>query len=253
VRRILPLFPLVVLALGCSLRAGDPPADYQPNVLGTGLRLRDVQTPSKGLAGQNVLVTSAVVTAIDNFDETVNGKSRGTIYLQDVDVSGAYAGISLFSPSFIPANLRLSPGDVVDLNGQYVEQKTIGTTVNFDPAFLPQLVKPAVTFRYETKPPEPVVIPVTDLDNFDTGRKWVGVLVTVQNVTVAVGPVADKTGTRVTANFTINANSPSISNELYPLAVGAFPDDTTFKSVTGVVTFFFNLKIAPRSAADLVQ
>ena len=25
---------------------------------------------------------------------------------------------------------------------------------------------------------------------------------------------------------------------------------TTFKSVTGVVTFFFNLKVAPRSAAD---
>jgi hypothetical protein len=199
-------------------------------------------------------VSSAVVTAVDNFDETNDGKSRGTIWLQDVDKADGFAGISLFSPSFIPANLRLAPGDVVDLNGQYVEQKTIGSTVNFDPAFLPQLVKPSVTFRYETKPPEPKVIPVTDLDTFATGRKWIGQLVTVQNVTVAGAPSTDtkKTG-RITAAFTADKNSPVISNELTPIAENAFPAGTTFKSVTGVVTFFFNLKIAPRSAADLVQ
>lgn len=251
-RRIASLFPLA-LAVACSSPAGDPPADYTPNVLGVGKRLRDVQAPNSGLAGQNVRVTSVVVTAIDNFDETADGKSRGTIYLQDVDVAGPYAGISLFSPSFIPANLRLAPGDVVDLDGQYVEQQSIGATVNFAPAFLPQMVKPATTFRYETKEPEPVVIQEADLESFDTGRKWIGVLVTLQNVLVENAPVADKSGKRITAAITSNANSPDISNELFPLALGAFPDNTTFKSVTGVVTFFFNLKIAPRSAADLVQ
>lgn len=251
-RRIAFLFPLA-LAVACSSPAGDPPAPYSPNVLGTGMRLRDVQAPANGHAGQSVLVTSAVVTAVDSFDETGDGKSRGTIYLQDVDVAGPYAGTSLFSPSFVPANLRVAPGDVVDLNGQYVEQTTIGSKVNFAPAFLPQLSKPSVTFRYETKPPEPFVIPVTDLDTFTTGRQWIGMLVTVQNVVVAGAPSADKTGLRITANFTADANSPAISNELYPLAANAFPAGTTFKSVTGIVTFFFNLKIAPRSAADLVQ
>ena len=170
-----------------------------------------------------------------------------------MDVAGPYAGTTLYSPSFIPGNLRLAPGDVVDLNGQYVEQTTIGSTVNFAPAFLPQMSKPTVTFRYETKPPEPFVIQVADLDTFATGRQWIGMLVTVQNVVVAGAPTADKTGKRITANFTSNANSPAISNELYPLAADAFAAGTTFKSVTGLVTFFFNLKIAPRSAADLVQ
>ena len=241
------------MAFACSTRWNDDPAPYDPNVLGPGMRLRDVQQ-RPDLVSQGVFVSSAVVTAVDNFDETNDGKSRGTIWLQDVDKADGFGGISLFSPSFIPANLRLAPGDVVDLNGQYVEQKTIGSTVNFDPAFLPQLVKPSVTFRYETKPPEPKVIPVTDLDTFTTGRKWIGQLVTVQNVTVAGAPSTDtkKTG-RITAAFTADKNSPVISNELTPIAENAFPAGTTFKSVTGVVTFFFNLKIAPRSAADLVQ
>ena len=250
--RPLSLFAVAAVVVACSSPAGDAPADYTPNVLGAGMRLRDVQQKPE-LVSKGVFVSSAVVTAVDTFDETADGKSRGTIWLQDVDKGGGFAGVSLFSPSFIPANLRLAPGDVVDLNGQYVEQKTIGSTVNFDPAFLPQVVKPAVTFRYETKSPEPVVIPVTDLDNFGTGRKWIGVLVTVQNVVVTGAPTADKTGKRITAAFTSDKNSPAISNELFPLAIDAFPAGTTFKSVTGVVTFFFSLKIAPRSAADLVQ
>lgn len=241
-----------VLSLGgCSQRAGDDPVPANPSVLGPGKRLRDVQQPGAGFVDKDVLVTSAVVTAVDNFDETGDGKSRGTIWLQDVDQAGPYSGISLFSPSFQPANLRLAPGDVVDLNGQYVEQQTIGSTVNFAPAFLPQLVKPATTFRYETKSPAPVEIPLDDLKDFNKGRKWIGVLVTVKNAFVENAPLNNKG--RVTATFTSDKNAPGISNELWDLKDGAFSAGTTFKSITGIVTFFFTLKIAPRSAADLVK
>jgi hypothetical protein len=242
---------LVVTAAACSQRPGDDPAPSSPSVLGHGKRLRDVQQPNAGFVNQQVLVTSAVVTAVDNFDETGDGKSRGTIYLQDVDVAGPYAGISLFAPSFQPANLRLAPGDVVDLNGQYVEQQTIGTTVNFAPFFLPQLVQPATTFRYETAVPQPVEIPLTDLNDFNTGRKWIGMLVTIKNVTVEMAPIADKTGKRRTAAFSSDKGSPAVSNELFEFE--NFPAGQTFKSLTGIVTFFFNLKLAPRSAADLVK
>jgi len=216
------------------------------------MRLRDVQDPSRALAGQDVNVTSVVVTAIDTFDETKDGKSRGTVHLQDVDVAGPLAGISLFSPTFVPANLRLAPGDVVDMSGQYVEQQTIGTTVDFTPHFLPQMNKPTVQQRFETQLPAPVVIDIADLGNFDTGRRWLGMLVEVDDVTVLHQPINDGNG-RVTAAFTSLTTGPAVSNELYDLPAGAFPDNTHFKSITGVVTFFFNLKIAPRSAADLVQ
>ncbi|HSQ62383.1 MAG TPA: hypothetical protein VLM85_04190 [Polyangiaceae bacterium] len=243
---------LALVAGACTTPAGDSPAPYDASVLGPGMRLRDVQDSANGLAGQVVDVTSTVVTAIDNFDETKDGKSRGTVYLQDVDIAGPLAGISLFSPTFVPANLRLAPGDVVDMNGQYVEQQTIGSTVNFAPDFLPQMAKPTVQQRFETNLPDPVVINVADLDNFATGRRWLGMLVQVQDVTVAHGPSADTAG-RVTAQFNSFVNGAGISNELYDLPAGSFPDNTHFKSITGLVTFFFNLKIAPRSAADLVQ
>jgi hypothetical protein len=240
---------------------GDPPQDVNPNPLGSGMRLREVQDPSKGLAGQSVKVTSVVVTAVDNFDETRNGKSRGAIFVQDADIAGPYAGVSMFSPTFVPANLRLAPGDVVDLSGQYVEQTTIGSTVNFAPNFLPQMNKPQVRASFETKLPDPVVVPLTDLQTFATARKWIGMLVTVLDVTMPVAPSpSDSTGLRVTAELTSIVGGPAINNELFDLQAwngtntsASFPPGTHFKSVTGIIDFFFNIFIAPRSMADLVQ
>jgi len=102
---------VLILALSiaaCSAK-GDQPQDVNPSPLGNGMRMRDVQDPSKNAcsgqacAGQSVKVTSVVVTAVDNFDETQNGKSRGTIYVQDADIAGPYAGISMYSPTYVPA------------------------------------------------------------------------------------------------------------------------------------------------------
>lgn len=253
-------FTLVVFgSVGCSPTSpdGDAPVPAsEAGVLGSGMRLRDVQNPASKLAGSNVKVTTVVVTAVDNFDETHDGKSRGTIFLQDADKSGSLAGISLFSPSFQPTSLRLAPGDVVDLDGQYSEQSKIGATVDFSPAFLPQIVKPVATFRFEVGEPKPIVINLADLTSFAAGgRQWIGQLVTVLNVTAVTAPAGDsKNSGRVMANLSADSkNGPQISNELFDLPVNAFPANTTFKSVTGVVTYFFNMKIAIRRQADLVQ
>jgi hypothetical protein len=258
---------LILAFLAACSAGGDPPAQVNPNPLGTGMRLRDVQDPSKNAcggkpcAGQSVNVTSVVVTAVDNFDETKNGKSRGTIFVQDADIAGPLAGISMYAPTFVPANLRLAPGDVIDLSGQYVEQQTIGSTVNFAPNFLPQMNKPQVQASFETQLPTPVVVPFNDLIQFSTARKWIGMLVTVLDVTVPVAPgPSDSTGLRVTAELTSIVNGPAINNELFDLqpwngtnTSNSFPAGTHFKSVTGIVDFFFSIFIAPRSMADLVQ
>ena len=255
---------ILAIVTACSAK-GDPPQDVTPSPLGNGMRLRDVQDPTqnacggKPCAGQNVNVTSVVVTAVDNFDETKNGKSRGTIFVQDADIAGPYAGVSMYAPTFVPANLRLAPGDVVNLSGQYVEQTTIGTTVNFSPAFLPQMNKPQVTQSFETQLPAPLVVSVSDLDTFATGRKWIGMLVTIQDVTIPAAMTVDSSG-RVSAALTTTANGVKINNELWDLQVwngsntaNSFPPGTHFKSITGIVDFFFNIFIAPRSMADLVQ
>lgn len=246
---------LLLLLSSCGAQKGDPPVVKDPNPLGDGLRIREVQGGAV-MPGSDAHVSSAVVTAIDTFDETNDGKSRGTIYLQDADKAVALAGISLFSPSFQPSNLRLFPGDVVDLQGTYVELHKLGSTVDFGTSYLAQFDHPALTFRSEaTKLPEPVVIDVTDLFDFNKARRWMGMLVTIKNVQFALGPtpVPGKTQGRVQAYFTSDTKGPGVSNELFDLKPGAFPDGATFQSVTGICTFFFSFKIAPRSQADLVQ
>jgi hypothetical protein len=237
-----------------------------PDPLGQGMRIREVQAPgpmppASPNANATLTVTSAVVTAIDTFDETMDGKSRGTIYLQDEDQALPLSGVSTFSPTFQPSNLRLFPGDVVDIHGQYVELKKLGTTVDFGTNFLPQFDKPNILFRTETtKLPAPAMIPIEDLFAFPTGRKWIGMLVTATNVTVE-----SATSSKGRVTYLIDppatcpptqcplGGAPAIDNELYNLDAMAYGTGTTFKSVTGIVTFFFNLKIAPRSPADLVQ
>jgi len=149
---------------------------------------------------------------------------------------------------------------VVNLSGQYVEQQTIGSTVNFAPDFLPQMNKPQVSASFETQLPKPVVVPLSDLDSFGNGgRKWIGMLVTVEDVTV-IGPLVSDSSGRVSAPFTNTPNGAKINNELWDLQVwngsntaNSFPTGTHFKSITGIVDFFFNIFIAPRSMADLVQ
>lgn len=254
VRRL--VLGLSVSIAACGTPKGDPPSVKEPNPLGDGLRIREVQAPgmappASANAGSTLSVTSAVVTAIDTFDETSDGKSRGTIYFQDADQALPLGGVSAFSPSFQPANLRLFPGDVVDIHGQYVELHTLGTTVNFGAAFLPQFDKPNVAFRTETtRLPDPVAIDPLDLFDFGKGRRWIGMLVKVTNLQVLAATASKG---RVTYPM-ISAiqNGPAISNELYDLKAGDLADGQTLQSVTGIVTFFFNLKIAPRSAADIV-
>ena len=99
-----------------------------------------------------------------------NGKSTGTIYVQDLGSKDPYSGITLFAPTFNPGNLAVSPGDVLDLHGQYTEASTIGSTVTFAPGrCCRRSSKPVATFRYETQVPEPVDIDVNDLADLREG------------------------------------------------------------------------------------
>ena len=251
---------MLVLGACSAAKDNDQPQPPTANPLGNGNRLREVQDPGSPAyaANKTVNVTSVVVTAVDNFDETHNGKSRGTIFVQDADQQLPYGGVSLYSPTFVPANLRLAPGDVINMNGEYVEQQTIGTTVNFAPNFLPQMAKPQVTLAFETQEPQPVEVPLSDLQSFDTARKWIGMLVVVKDVTVGAAPAASDTSGRVAA--AVSASGPKLNNELWDLQVwsgsntsNSFAAGTHFASITGIVDFFFDIFICPRSMADLVQ
>lgn len=249
---------LAPLTAGCGDRSGsgDPHPDPTANVIGAGMRLKEVQQPGGENVGRVVSATAASVLAVDGFDETGDGKSRGTIYVQDYNSQDALSGISLFDAVLVPASLRLAPGDVVDLRGEYAEVTQLGT-FKFPQGFLPQLVRPQTRFRYEGTQPVPKEIDLADLEEFGKGRKWVGMLVVVKNV-FAASPVIEESSGR--ASITLSkelpgsgfSTAPTITNELVPIVKGSIRGGARLESVTGIVTFFSNLHIAPRSGADIV-
>jgi hypothetical protein len=271
-RHLAPLFvALATLLCGasCGSRAGDPPSDAgASNGLGFGVRLRDIQSPeAKPVDGTSVRIAGAKILHIDRFDETRDGKSAGTVYIQDEDATArmgdqrGYSGISIYQPKYIPADLRPQPGDVFDFAGKLsINPGPPGVT---DPTkFFPdnqvtrQLFQPVSVLRYDGPPATPIEIDANDLADYAaTGQRWMGMLVTIKNITIVSVPRADSR-VRLTAIITgqdpEDRSAPVISNELFDLKSADIPQGKVFASITGIVTYFFNLKIAPRSAADLV-
>ncbi|WP_394820547.1 hypothetical protein [Pendulispora albinea] len=252
--RLLP-FVLGVLAAACSSEEGDAKTTTTPTVLGDGERIRDVGDPAARRAGAKVYISGAQVLAIDTFDETKNGSSAGTIYVQDPGSAAPYSGISLYKPAFVPSNLRIAPGDVLDLRGPYVELAKIGGAVFTPPGVLPQLDRPTATFRYEATLAAPVEIDVNDLNDYTKGRRWLDMLVTVRDVTLATPPSNDTSNSgRVTAKLIPGGRDvPTLSNELFDVPAGSIPAGTKLQSLTGIVTWFFSFHIAPRSPDDIVR
>jgi hypothetical protein len=218
----------------------------------------------------NTSISGATVLALDSFDETGNGKSTGTIYLQDLGSKEPFSGTSLFSPSFVPGNLKVGAGDVLDLVGQYQENNVIGNCANscaqFAPgAVLAQLSRPTATFRFELNAPvEPVEIDVNDLSDWSTGQKWINMLVRVKNVTLEDDVNAGaENGGRLSARLNRAGDPaaqkcqdpfpkpPTLTNELFDAKTLNLTKGEKIASLTGVVVFFCNLHIAPRSAADV--
>jgi hypothetical protein len=260
---------LAVAPVGCeNSLPNDPASDGGAgSALGNGQRIRDLMNPSlKGhpASGALVTITGATYLTTDTYDETHDGKSKGTVFIQDVPANATsvlpYSGASLYSPTYLPANLRPAPGDVLDLVGTYSFSASLGSAVFPAGTGLVQISKPVVQPRFEYELPAPTVISVSDLDDYQKGLQWNGMLVTVENVVLPDSLVNGGTG-RWTVHISsdVSSNGPTLANELFdvstwnsaqanpPLAAGQ-----TLKSVTGIVTWFFNYHVCPRSPADIV-
>lgn len=270
--------PLALCSAACSERAGDTPlASGPPPVHGSDKRIKDVTDPARSdhadYLQSSPAISGAVVIAVDTYDETRNGKSMGTVYVQDIGSQDPYSGISLFAPAFGPGTPRISSGDVLDLRGDYQETTKIGATVVFAPgAVLPQIAQPISVFRFETSVPAPVLLDEKGrsgggwaevLRNFDQARPWLGMLVRITGVTLH-GSGAAATSGRVSIPLHENSGNSgggrcqdpfpkpaSVVNDLFPLENLNLQEGQTVKSITGVLSFFCSVRIAPRSAADI--
>lgn len=237
-------------------------------------------------ADRQAYLTGQVIVGIDKYDETGAGQT-GNIYVQDYPVNGElakpFSGITIFAPTFSPPDLRVFEGDLVDSFGNFTE--FIGPSAGpfGDCKTLPEF-NGTLTFRFEDTPPEPLVVvedgASTDrfasIKGYANARQWLGMLVTLRGVTTPSAPKCDGCANddctmcmpgdvgRFSANVDIGGGIPvsesvAISNELMdvyaevakkypttPIAAGS-----TFKSITGIFTYFYGFKIAPRTIDDI--
>lgn len=251
---------------------GDPPTEPTADPCGGGLRLPDVVGPASWVDPKNansvnckyptdkpVSLSGVRVLAIDRFDETGDGQT-GNYYVEDACANplGPFSGMTVYAPSFSPPDLRLAAGDVVDVLGNLSEFPGPSSGAFPQCRTLPE-VGGTMTFRFEQGPDlVPVTIPATDLKTYDGARQWLGMLVRVKNLRIAADAKGSSSG-RYTAQIDVGGglsaiDVPYISNELFDLENEgpALTEGTTFESVTGIVTYFYGFKLAPRSPADFV-
>lgn len=262
---------LVALLAGCEDGyRGDPWVTPIADPYGNGSRLCDVLTdaPWEDLTNStsqgcqaptpdhNVYVTGVTLVAIDRFDETGDG-ATGNFYAQDttcVRDQKPYAGITVFDPSFSPPDLRLADNDVVDVSGTL--QEFVGPSGSEFSCCrtLPEIAG-TLSFRFDgAASPEPVVVKATDLKVYASARKYFGMLIKVEDVKINGTP--SSSGGRYTVPIDVGGGDqtdiPTLDNELYDLQHDGPPlaDQETFKSVTGILTYFYSFHIAPRSPLD---
>jgi hypothetical protein len=275
-RRFSPQTSAAVAALAIALAAcgsggggstGDPHVNPAANVLGDCARLSDfLQEPSwiqpnnedsvgcAPPADQHVCVSGISVVAIDKYDETGNG-AVGNYYVQDtLKEPVPYSGMTVFDPSFSPPDLRVAPGDVTDVVGTFTE--FLGPTSGRfgDCRTLPE-ISGAMSLRFEGGGVKPTVIEQSELYSYEGARKYLGMLVRLENVTIGDDPTTSSG--RYTAPLRVDVPIPGdavpkLSNELFALQTAGIVKDAKYSSITGVITYFYGFKIAPRSAEDLV-
>ena len=164
--------------------------------------------------------------------------------------------LDAFDTSFNPPALRVAAGDVVDVRGGYSEFAGPSSSPFAEGETLPELVGGTVRLRFEGSIPEPVTIPLSDLSSYDTGRKWLGILVRVENVKAQSDGYKSSSGrfsVRLEVAGVADNKLPTINNALMDVEGTQVPftTGTEYASVVGVVQFFYNFSISPRTAEDI--
>jgi hypothetical protein len=259
---------------GGEVSGGDSVPQQQPSVIGNGYTLAQLNDPASKFydppANKDLVITGVSVVAVDQFDETQDGKSIGNIYVEDLaqresdgtlkncaDITCPYSGMTLYGSAFSPPDLTVAAGDVVDIHGRY-DAFAGPTSSPFDSGeILPEISGGTVSLRFEYTPAAPVTIDIHDLTSYATGRKWIGMLVKIDNAKLA-DTASPSPGTRLSVPLNVGGgvkvkDVPSLSNSLFDLGSSGLPlnQGQVYKSIVGVVEWFYNFTLCPRSAADL--
>jgi hypothetical protein len=209
--------------------------------------------------GSNVTLKGVVVTGIDTW-----GKNTGGVWVQD-PAGGEFSGITIRSGMDIVQGEEtltiedLHVGDLVDVEGMY-DEFALAADMSGDK--ISQInhptrdLKAKITKTGKSAPvPEPADV---DALLFATDRaeaeRWESVLIRFKNVAIVEMP---KSATSSDATlYEMRVSGPVIvQNGLFAFEkpdVMSLTPETCFGSIVGIGDYFFDYKLQPRSADDVV-
>lgn len=248
--RHFPLILSLLAASACRSSDGGGEADAGSNGGGdadliSSVTIYQVQSDEMPV-GTSVNLRDVVVSAVDRF-----GARSGGIYVQEKE-GGAYSGVFVYVSE--SASAGLSVGDRIDLVGGVKDEFALQSDESGRK--LTEIVPSeggsiSITKIGEGAPPEPEILNPWDLAASDEeAEKWEGVLVQFDNVSVLSRPYgvssSDETlkEMEVTGPFRVGGSLTDLGDSIQR--------DDCFTSIRGIGDYFFNYKVLPRSAADMV-
>jgi hypothetical protein len=222
------------------------------------VKIQDVQNDAMP-PGTAVSLSGVIVTAIDTF-----GAKTGDFWVEEPE-GGAYSGIHVFGAQTSDV-AALQVGDVVDISGAVKDEfaltsDTTGRTLTeLKPAMGGQIT---LTKTGSGQVPAPTVVDalmIGQISDADMGgpmfsaewEKWEGVLVTVNSVSALSAPKSfGSTMPPPADNYSFGITGVAkVEGSLTDITMSNI-SRTTCMNVTGVVDYFFDYLILPRSAADM--
>jgi hypothetical protein len=215
-----------------------------------------VQDPSGVVSeGASVTLKNVVVTAVDDFGARVGG-----IYVQELG-GGAFSGVFVFGAQGAGT---LHVGDVVTVEGgvkeEFICPVSSCPTQDTTGRKLTEIGPPQGGTVTVTKtgtgalPTPPVVDPTLIVTNDVEAEKWEGVPITLANVAALSAPRAVSTSAGADATFQgMTVTGPiDVQSSMVHLAIGdaAFAKGDCFASITGILDYFFDYHLQPRTEAD---
>lgn len=202
-----------------------------------------VQDPSNAhfvQDGDEVVLERKVVTAVDKY-----GSRTGSFWISEPN-GGPWSGVQVYNTDTTSAWwTELQVGDLVTVHGRKMEYSYLDPNTN-EPLFddpLTEITEASVTRLGAGTPITPTDIDAADLKTVETGEKWEGVLVRFTNVRVST--IRERNG-RLEVNLFGSTKAQDDLTDLTTVQPGV-----CLSRLTGVVTYFFDYYVIPRSAADI--
>ncbi len=264
-----PVFvALLSLFFACrsSGNGGDDTIDG-PGSGGNFMTIQQVQDPSTA-AGTAVSVQNVVVTAVDLF-----GTRTGDFWIEEPE-GGPFSGVLVFPPAAALTTVStLVPGDIVTITGAEKDDFALtgsnADTTGRTDTELEQITggKLTITVTGSGAVPAPSTIDLVAIGKlFDPSQDgsggngggsafnaawqmWEGVLVTATNVDAFSAPKAFGSGGADQYDLSITGDA-KMEGSLVDITQSGIGVDTCLATLTGVVDYFYDFLIYPRTTSD---